>query len=40
MNPNASRSSSSRRRAIPRDELHRFIGVFHRFIQEAAVPGC
>jgi hypothetical protein len=26
-------------RAIPRDELHRFIGVFHRFIQEAAVPG-
>jgi len=24
---------------IPRDELHRFIGIFHRFIQEAAVPG-
>jgi len=26
-------------RPIPRDELHPFIGVFHRFIQEAAVPG-
>jgi hypothetical protein len=26
-------------REIPRDELHRFIGIFHRFIQEAAVPG-
>src|SRR5262245_42301595 len=26
-------------RAIPREELHRFIGVFHRLIQEAAVPG-
>jgi hypothetical protein len=26
-------------RPIPRDELHRFIAVFHRFIQEAAVPG-
>lgn len=25
--------------AIPRADLHRFIGVFHRFIQEAAVPG-
>jgi hypothetical protein len=25
--------------AVPRDELHRFIGIFHRFIQEAAVPG-
>jgi hypothetical protein len=24
---------------IPREELHPFIGVFHRFIQEAAVPG-
>ena len=26
-------------RAIPRDELHRFIGIFHRFIQAASVPG-
>jgi hypothetical protein len=26
-------------RPIARDELHPFIGVFHRFIQEAAVPG-
>jgi hypothetical protein len=26
-------------RPVPRDELHRFIGVFHGFIQEAAVPG-
>ena len=26
-------------RPIPRDALHPFIGVFHRFIQEAAVPG-
>jgi hypothetical protein len=26
-------------RPIPRDELHPFIGVFHRFIQEAALPG-
>jgi hypothetical protein len=26
-------------RPIPRDELHPFIGVFHRLIQEAAVPG-
>jgi hypothetical protein len=26
-------------RAIPRDELHRFIGIFHRFIQHASVPG-
>jgi hypothetical protein len=25
--------------AIPRAELHRFIGIFHRFIQESAVPG-
>ena len=24
---------------IPRDALHPFIGVFHRFIQEAVVPG-
>lgn len=24
---------------IQREELHPFIGVFHRFIQEAAVPG-
>jgi hypothetical protein len=24
---------------IPRDALHPFIGVFHRFIQEAAIPG-
>ncbi len=24
---------------IARADLHRFIGVFHRFIQEAAVPG-
>src|SRR5258705_12223125 len=27
------------RRPIAREELHPFIGVFHRFIQEAAVPG-
>jgi hypothetical protein len=26
-------------RSLPRDALHPFIGVFHRFIQEAAVPG-
>src|ERR1700752_1933862 len=26
-------------RAIPREELHPFIGVFHRCIQEAAVRG-
>src|SRR5262245_48501623 len=26
-------------RPIPREELHPFIGIFHRFIQEAAVPG-
>jgi hypothetical protein len=26
-------------RPIPREELHPFIGVFHRFIQEQAVPG-
>lgn len=26
-------------RPIPRDALHPFIGVFHRFIQEAVVPG-
>jgi hypothetical protein len=26
-------------RPIPRAELHPFIGVFHRFIQEAALPG-
>src|SRR4029453_8781118 len=26
-------------RPIPRDALHPFIGVFHRFIQEQAVPG-
>src|SRR5262245_60635035 len=26
-------------RAIPRAELHPFIAVFHRFIQQAAVPG-
>ncbi len=26
-------------RPVPRDELHRFIGVFHGFIQQAAVPG-
>jgi hypothetical protein len=24
---------------IPREQLHPFIGVFHRFIQEAVVPG-
>ena len=26
-------------RPIAREELHPFIGVFHRFIQQAAVPG-
>ena len=26
-------------RPIPREELHPFIGVFHRFIQGASVPG-
>ena len=26
-------------RPIPREELHRFIGVFHGFIQRASVPG-
>ena len=26
-------------RAIPRGELHPFIAVFHRFIQETAIPG-
>ncbi len=26
-------------REIARGDLHRFIGIFHRFIQEAAVPG-
>lgn len=25
--------------SIPREELHPFIGVFHRFIQEAVLPG-
>src|SRR5262245_58264691 len=39
MNPNRLSLKLFAAQPIARGDLHRFIGVFHRFIQEAAVPG-